>query len=369
MDLGLFMMPLHPPHRPFVDTLREDAEKIILADQLGFAEAWVGEHFTARTEPITSPLIFLASVLPRTRSIRFATGVINLPNHHPAIVAGEVAMFDHMSQGRLIFGIGAGALASDFELFGTLDGKEREARTFESLDIIQKIWTQDPPFDIEGRFWTVRLQDNIVPQLGVGVMTKPFQQPHPPIAMSIMSPFSGTMTQAARRGWIPISANFIPEYSVASHWKRYCEGCEAGKRPATGHDWRVARNIVVARTDEEARQAVFDPNGSLHYYFSYLWQALTIGNYTIAMRLDPKMPDADMTTELALENIVIYGSPRTVTDKLIAFREKVGPFGSLVLAWPDWEGPNYAVQSETMRLLATEVMPVVSRAAAMKKAS
>jgi alkanesulfonate monooxygenase SsuD/methylene tetrahydromethanopterin reductase-like flavin-dependent oxidoreductase (luciferase family) len=369
MDLGLFMMPLHPPHRPFGDTLREDADKIVQADRLGFSEAWVGEHFSATTEPITSPLIFLASVLPRTKQIKFATGVINMPNHHPAIVAGEIAMFDHMSQGRLIFGIGAGALASDFELFGTSDGKQREAMTFESVDIIQKIWASDPPYDIEGKFWSVRLRDNIVPELGVGQMTKPFQQPHPPIAMSIMSPFSGTMTQAAKRGWIPISANFIPEYSVASHWKKYCEGCEIAKRPATGEEWRVARNIVVARTDEEARRIAMDPKGSLHYYFSYLWTALTIGNYTIAMRPDPKMADSDVTTELVLNDIVIYGSPKTVADKLIAFREKVGPFGSLVLACPDWEGHNYNVQSESMRLLAEEVMPIVRSAATLRKAS
>jgi alkanesulfonate monooxygenase SsuD/methylene tetrahydromethanopterin reductase-like flavin-dependent oxidoreductase (luciferase family) len=215
----------------------------------------------------------------------------------------------------------------------------------------------------------VRLRDNIVPELGVGQMTKPFQQPHPPIAMSIMSPFSGTMTQAAKRGWIPISANFIPEYSVASHWKKYCEGCEIAKRPATGEEWRVARNIVVARTDEEARRIVMDPKGSLHYYFSYLWKALTIGNYTIAMRPDPKMADADVTTDLVLNDIVIYGSPKTVADKLIAFREKVGPFGSLVLACPDWEGHNYNVQSESMRLLAEEVMPIVRSAATLRKAS
>ena len=369
MDLGLFMMPLHPPHRKFGDILREDAEKIILADQLGMSEAWVGEHYTASTEPITSPLIFMASLIPQTKQIRFATGVVNMPNHHPAIVAGEVAMFDHMSNGRLIFGIGSGALASDFELFGTSDGKEREARTFESVDIIQKIWTQDPPYDIQGKYWTVRVRDNLVPELGVGMMAKPLQQPHPPIAMSIMSPFSGTMTQAARRGWIPISANFIPAYSVASHWKKYCEGCEAANRAPHGQDWRVARNIVVARTDAEARDIVFDPKGSLNYYFSYLWQALTIGNYTVAMRPDPKMADADVTTDLVLGEIVIYGSPKTVADKLIAFRERVGPFGSLVLACPDWEGHNYAVQSESMRLLATEVMPIFGKTTMLKKAS
>jgi alkanesulfonate monooxygenase SsuD/methylene tetrahydromethanopterin reductase-like flavin-dependent oxidoreductase (luciferase family) len=369
MDLGLFMMPLHPPHRSFGDVLREDADKIILADQLGFAEAWVGEHYTASTEPITSPLIFMANLISRTKTIKFATGVINMPNHHPAIVAGEVAMFDHMSGGRLIFGIGTGALASDFELFGSGDGKEREAKMLESIDIIQKIWASDPPYDIPGKFWTVRVRDNIVPALGVGTMSRPLQKPHPPIALSVMSPFSSTMTTAAKLGWIPISANFIPEYSIASHWQKYREGCEIAKRPPIGQDWRVARNIVVARSDAEARAIAFDPNGSLNYYFSYLWQALSIGKYTIAIRPDPKMSDADVTVDMLIDNIVIHGSPKTVAEKLIAFRERVGPFGKLVLACPDWEGANKAAQSESMRLLATEVMPIVRAATASRAAA
>ena len=83
MNIGTFAMPLHPASRPLVDVLKENAEKIILADQLGFAEAWIGEHFSAATEPICSPLMFLASLLPRTKQIKLATGVICLPNRHP----------------------------------------------------------------------------------------------------------------------------------------------------------------------------------------------------------------------------------------------------------------------------------------------
>ncbi len=369
MDLGLFMMPLHPPHRAFGDVLREDGDKIVLADQLGFAEAWVGEHYTASTEPITSPLIFMANLISRTKNIKFCTGVINMPNHHPAIVAGEVAMFDHMCGGRMIFGIGTGALASDFELFNSGDGKVREAKMLESIGMIQKIWASDPPYDMVGDYWSVQVKENIVPALGVGMMAKPLQQPHPPIALSVMSPFSSTMTTAAKRGWIPISANFIPEYSIASHWQKYREGCEAAGRKATGNDWRVARNIVVARTDAEARDIALNPKGCLNYYFSYLWQALSIGNYTIAIRPDPKMSDADVNVDMLIDNIVIHGSPKTVAEKLIAFRERVGPFGNLVLACPDWEGENDAQQRESMRLLATDVMPVVRSAIGTKAAA
>ena len=128
MRLGIFMMPVHPPARSFTDTLAEDEEKALYADALGFDEMWLGEHFSATTEPIPSPLMFMASLVPRTKNLKFGTGVICLPNHDPAIVAAEVAQFDHMSRGRFMFGIGPGGLLSDFELFGNADRGVRGAQ-------------------------------------------------------------------------------------------------------------------------------------------------------------------------------------------------------------------------------------------------
>ena len=92
------MMPLHPPTRTLTDYMAETAEKVLLAERLGFDEVFVGEHFSATTEPIPSPLMFMASLIPlQTSRITFGTGVLNLPNRHPAVIAAEVAQFDHMS--------------------------------------------------------------------------------------------------------------------------------------------------------------------------------------------------------------------------------------------------------------------------------
>ena len=96
------MMPLHPPDRPLWATLEENVEKSLLADALGFDELWVGEHFSASSEPIPSPLMFFAHLIARTRNLTFGTAVINLPNHHPAVVAAEAAQFDHLSKGRFM---------------------------------------------------------------------------------------------------------------------------------------------------------------------------------------------------------------------------------------------------------------------------
>ena len=179
MRLGIFMMPVHPPARSFTDTLAEDEEKALYADALGFDEMWLGEHFSATTEPIPSPLMFMASLVPRTKNLKFGTGVICLPNHDPAIVAAEVAQFDHMSRGRFMFGIGPGGLLSDFELFGNADRSVRGRKAMEAIATIERIWAQDPPYDLPGEFRAVQIKDAIIPHLGIGTMPKPFQKGGP----------------------------------------------------------------------------------------------------------------------------------------------------------------------------------------------
>lgn len=363
MDIGLFQMPLHPASKSFGEVLKENSEKIVYADQLGFAEAWVGEHFSATTEPITSPLIFLASLLPQTKTIKLCTGVIALPNHHPVTVAGEVAMFDHMAQGRFVFGIGPGGLASDMEIFGNLDAGVRNERLAESISTILKIWSQDAPYDIPGKHWPVKLTENIVPELGIGYMSKPFQQPHPPIALSSMSPDSGSVSYAAKRGWTPITANFAPESTVISHWKRYVQGCEAAGRPATGKDWSVARNVLIGESDAQAEDWLLDPKGSNYYYFNYLWEVLKRADYTAVMK-PLGMSDDEVTVETLIKASVLYGSSSTVTEKLLSLRERSGRFGTLLMASMDGTGDNRDREWTTMRRLANEVAPAVRKAEA-----
>lgn len=362
MKLGLFGMPLHPPGRPTAESYEEDTQKIIYADELGFDEVWLGEHISCTTEPISAPLMFMASLIPQTKRIKFGTGVIALPNHHPAVVAAEVAQFDHMSRGRLLFGIGPGGLASDMELFGVLDDAYRSERMMESIDTILKIWKQEPPYRIEGKHWTVAIEQMIIPELGVGTMPKPYQKPHPEISMTAMSPFSGSVKTAAQMGFGAMSANFCPEYVIASHWKKYVEGCEAGGRKPTGHDWRVSRNIVIAASDAEAKDRVMDPEGSNYYYFDYLWRVLKSVNYTAVMKDDPKQPDDAVTVEQLIDSMVVYGSSRTVTDKLVSFRERTGPFHGLLMASMDGSGKNRAWEWESMQRLSQEVMPTLRKA-------
>ncbi len=357
MRLGMFMMPVHPPGRSMSETLAEDTAKSILADQLGFHEVWMGEHFSATTEPFPSPLTFLAGLVPQTKSILLGTAVINLPNHHPAIVAAEAAQFDHMSGGRFMFGVGSGGLAPDFELFGIFDGATRQRKFLESIDLILKIWAQEPPYDLQGEFWNIQIKRVIVPELGFGGMPKPLQKPHPPVHVSIGSPDSPTARVAGERGWGIISGPTAPAWSIASQWTGYSEACRAAGKEPSSDNWRVSRNVVVAPSDAEAQDRAYGERGSNRHYFSYMRQALFLGRRLSIIKPDPKMSDEACTPEAIMDECLIHGSPRTVVDKLVAYRECVGPFGTLLKIGVDWGGPNEAWDREAMRLLAHEVMP------------
>ncbi len=110
MEYGLFMMPSHPPERSIYDAHQWDLDCLVLADELGYSEAWIGEHFTSPWEPIPSPDIMIAQALMRTKRIKLAPGAHLLPFHHPAELAHRVAYLDHLAQGRFMFGVGASGL-------------------------------------------------------------------------------------------------------------------------------------------------------------------------------------------------------------------------------------------------------------------
>src|ERR671931_1333039 len=127
MRYGLFMMPLHPPEKDPNRAYFDDIELLVRADELGFGEAWIGEHLTAQWESIPTPDLLIANVLPRTRQIKLGTGVACLPNHEPSMLAHRIAFLDHLAQGRFLFGIGSGGFPGDFEMYEVEPGR-RAAR-------------------------------------------------------------------------------------------------------------------------------------------------------------------------------------------------------------------------------------------------
>ena len=363
MKLGTFMMPLHPPSRLAHETLAEDREAILLADRLGYAEAYVGEHVTDLAENVTNNLIFLASVAHETRQIKLGSGTINMPNGHPASIAANVSMLDHMLKGRFIMGISPGGLMSDAEVFGNF-GKDRLEMFVEAIDMVLAIWKGTAPYNLEGKYFKVSTEKTMVPEIGQGIILKPYQQPHPPIVVTAVAPFSKGVTAAAARGWDPISANFLLPEWVKSHWPSYVEGCKQGDREADPANWRVAKSIFVTEDDDQlAKRYGHTPEGPYHFYFKQLTRKLVgFGGRSNLFKLDQSEPDENINADTVTPKLVLAGSVNSVVDQILAFREKTGDFGTLLYACHDWVDP--ALSRKSMELMAEKVMPQVNAAIA-----
>ena len=357
MKLGFFTMPIHPLNKDWRQSLREDREAFILADQLGFVEGFCGEHVTDRAENITSCAMFLSTLVDATKTMKLGTGTINMPNTHPAAVAAQIAMLDHLLDGRFLFGISPGGLLSDAEIFGNLDANRNEM-FLEAINQVLAIWDGEPPYNLEGKYWNVSVERQFIPDLGQGYVAKPLQRPHPPIVVTAVAPFSKGVTEAAARGWDPISANFLMPMWVKSHSPKYVEGCERAGRKADPANWRVARSIFVADDEKTAKAYATDPNGPYRYYYSQLYTKLKMNGRIELFKTRRDQPDEEVTLDFVCDQLITYGTPDKVADEILKYRETVGDFGTLLYAGKDWQDRELGRRS--MILLAEKVLPKVN---------
>lgn len=355
MKIGYFTMPLHPAGSNLNETLKHDLEQIKFLDRIGFSEAWIGEHFTAGWENIPAPDIFIANALAHTSKIILGTGVSCLPDHDPFVLAHRIAVLDNIAEGRFQWGIGAGSFIGDFDAF-CIDPKSGEQRelTNESLDFILNLWNDPEPGLYQNRRWKFRVPE---PQndVGLGVHTKPFRKPHPPIAVAGITENSGTLKFAGERGWIPMSINFVHKSVLKTHWQSIEEGAEKTGRKPDRTKWRIARDIYVADTTEKARKEVREGTLGRDYtdYFFKIVPRIR-GNLNIFKR-DKAMTDSEVTLDYMMDNLWIVGSPEDVRDQLAELYEYVGGFGTLLVMGHEWNPPEKWRKS--MELLINEVIP------------
>ena len=359
MDLGLFIMPLHPPEKAPADCFEEDLDLLAVADELNFTEAWIGEHMTARWEKIVAPDLFISRGFAVTENIRLGTGVYLLSIHHPADIATRAAFLDHLSRGRYNFGIGVGSAPSDRPFKGVSpDPEEMAGRFRESLDIILKIWEAVPPWRYDGSFWTVELTDEWQ-ELEMGYPLRPYTLPHPPIGIPGFSPQSSSIFEAGKRGWWALSTNLAANWILGTHHLKYSEGLAVGGHRVDLKGWRVARDVFVADTDREAMD--YAVNGSMGQAFVRYMLPLSRRNIPgglLTYKDDPDMPDSDVTLEYLARNVWLVGSVETVVEKIEKLRDQQGCFGTLLAIAHDWDDRSRAVNS--LELLARKVKPTVS---------
>jgi alkanesulfonate monooxygenase SsuD/methylene tetrahydromethanopterin reductase-like flavin-dependent oxidoreductase (luciferase family) len=359
LKLGFFIQPVHPPLRAYAEVLREDREAVVLADRLGYHEAFIGEHLVDAAETITSSLAFIASLADACPSITFGTGVLPLANYHPAMAAAQVAMIDHLVQGRFVLGVGPG-VSGDAEAVGDW-GSDRNRKTQEALEHMRRIWSEEAPYRIEGEFYRTTTERSLDRSIGLGVAVRPLQSPHPPIAITSIRPDGRGPHAAGARGWTGISATYVGAYVIRAQIESYLEGRRSAGLSIDASGWRAARSVFVADEESTARRYAHREEGAHGFYFHVMRTKLAKAGLLDLMRDFPGQPDSELSTRRCTERLVIAGTPESVADQILAFRNDVGAFGTLLYTGHDWADPVLARRS--MQLMATEVWPRVDRAA------
>lgn len=354
MEVGYFTMPLHPPGSDLTETLDHDIDQIVTLDRLGYCEAWLGEHYTAPWENMAAPDLVIANALARTENIVLGTGVSCLAFHNPFVLAHRIAQLDHLAHGRFLWGIGPGSFVGDLEAFG-LDGAAGEHRATgrDALEQILNLWNDPTPGTYESPRWSFTVPEPR-PDSGVGLHMKPYQRPHPPIAVAGLSPGSETLVLAGEHDWIPMSINLIPARHLRTHWESVEKGASSAGRKPERSRWRIARDVYVADTAEEARREALEGTLGRDYvdFFLPLFREMKALDL---VKSDPEMPDADVTLDYVADNIWIVGGPDEVAEQLRDLYREVGGFGVLLAMGHEWQPRDRWLKS--MTLLIEEVMP------------
>lgn len=260
MRFGTFIPPHHLPvnYNPTY-ALQRDVEIVQLADTIGFDEAWFGEHHSGGAEPIGDPMLFIAHVAAQTKYIRLGTGVVSLPYHNPLWVADRLAMLDHLTRGRVMLGLGPGALATDAGMLGIHLSEQREALE-EDAAVLMHLMTSDEPISIETKRYKL---------VNAKLQLDFYQDPHPEVAAAaIVSPSGPRLAGTHGAGLLSIGATMKAGVDVlAMHWdvaeKR---AAECGKT-VDRKNWRLVGLMHLADTKD---QAIKDVEFGLREFCDYL---------------------------------------------------------------------------------------------------
>ena len=180
----------------------------------------------------------------------------------------------------------------------------------------------------------------MIPEIGQGTILKPYQKPHPPIVVTAVAPHSKGVTEAAKRGWTPISANFLlPEWvaiALAEATSRE-EAADAKPIRRTGAWPSPSSSPTTTRSPSATATR---PKGPYHFYFKQLVRKLVgFGGRGNLFKLDQNQPDSEITPDYVTKKLVIAGTVNSVVDQILAFREKTGDFGTLLYPCHDWLDP------------------------------
>ena len=338
MKFGIFMGPFHRVGENPTLALERDLELIQWLDILGFDEAYIGEHHSAGWETIASPEVFIATAAERTRHIRLGTGVISLPYHHPYMVANRMVLLDHLTRGRVILGVGPGALQSDALMLGINPERQREMMD-ESLGVIMRLFTEDEPITHKSDWFEL---NEAVLQI------RPYQQPHLPIAVASSESPSG-VTLAGKHGAAVLSLSVprgtVRKTSLQDLWSIAEETAAEHNKVVSREDWGIVIGCHLAETRDQAFNEIRE--GGARVVTEYFGE--TLGNPV------PDVPRDQIVDYMVENNQWIVGTPDDCIAGIERLQEISGGFGLFMIQAEDWAPRDTVLYS--YELLARYVMP------------
>jgi limonene 1,2-monooxygenase len=336
LKFGIFLAPFHPVNENPSLSLRRDFELIQLLDELGFDEAWIGEHHSAGYEIIASPEIFIAAAAERTKHIKLGTGVVSLPYHHPLMVADRIMQLDHQTRGRVMFGVGPGALPSDAFMMGIEVEKQRDMMD-ESIAALVPL--------LRGE--TVNMETEWFKLRNARLQLRPYSDPY--IEIAVASQVSPSGARAAGKyglSLLSIGATTSGGFNALhSNWA-ICEG-KAQEHGQTIHreNWRLVGPMHIAETRDRARENVKFGLGAWLDYFRRV----------AALPLAPEGPIDDAVDAMIGSGLAVIGTVEDAIAQIERLKEQSAGFGCFLQMAHEWA--DREATRKSYELFARYVMP------------
>lgn len=342
MRFGIFMAPFHAPARQSpTAAYARDVATVQQLDELGYDEAWFGEHHSCGTEIIPAPDIFIAHVASRTRHIRLGTGVLSLPYHNPLWIADRMIFLDHLTLGRSMMGLGPGALPTDATMIG-IDPSEQRAALEHDVDVLMHLLTNDEPISVETNRY--RLVD-------ARCQLRPFSRPCFEVGVAaIASPAGPRIAGKHGLSLLSVGATMQGDQGLdllALHWDVMEKRAQEFGQVADRSGWRLVGPMYVAETRE---QALKDVEWGIDAWFDYLQ------NVAAAPQFHPLGDTLEERIAWVNESGVgVIGTPDDAIRQIRRLEEQSGGFGAYLMMAHEWARP--AATQRHYELFAQYVIP------------
>jgi limonene 1,2-monooxygenase len=338
LRFGVFMPPMHKTGTNPTLVLHRDLQLLEHLDQLGYAEAWIGEHHSAGSELIASPEVFIAAAAERTKHIKLGTGVNSLPYHHPFILADRIVMLDHLTRGRMMFGAGPGQLTSDAAMLG-IDPMTQRPRMEQAFDVMIRLFRGETVTEKTDWFTC----DEAVLQV------RPYSNFDIAVASSI-SPSGSKLAGRYGTGMLSIAATNPAGFGVLDYnYNVWQEEARRNGHEAPREKWRLMGPMHIAETFEQAKA---NCRYGLQWVFNYLSHIIPVGDPN-----DPPPPtDYDEFIDHANESgLMVIGTPEMAIAQIERLIDKTGGFGAFLFLGADLA--DFQATLRSYELFAEQVMP------------